>query len=321
MEVTLTPPAWATHLISDLTDWLRRPLPVARLLPFTLPDDAYFEYAYLDAKGRPRPDPENPHPSRNPWWDCARSLEGPDYRPDPHAEIGMTRPLGQLLRLTISSQVLGQERRIIVYSPPGQAEARLPLVYIQDGKGYLRYGRVPQVFDRLVSDGLSRPAHLVFVTPRERVREYVQEAAYLRFLVEELLPAVERRVRTTGERVAMGASLGGLMSATLAWAPGELFQTVVAQSGAFLTSPGERVPDAFRGAEWMRRQVVSEPPRPLRWYLDCGTLEWLLPCNDRLAEALRDRGYELDYRNRSAGHNWTNWRNGLAAALQFALPV
>ena len=41
MRVDLQPPAWATHLLSDLTDWQRAPLPAADVAPFDLPDDAY----------------------------------------------------------------------------------------------------------------------------------------------------------------------------------------------------------------------------------------------------------------------------------------
>lgn len=116
----------------------------------------------------------------------------------------------------------------------------------------------------------------------------------------------------------MGASLGGLVSAVLAWEHPELFGTVVAQSGAFLGTP--EGPDHYRSeASWLLERVRAEAPKPIRWHLDCGTLEWLLEVNRELAAALDDKGYEVQYRERPAGHNWVNWRNGLAAALRFAL--
>jgi hypothetical protein len=40
MRIELTPPDWATHIQSDLTDWQRAPLPVEELAPFDLPDHA-----------------------------------------------------------------------------------------------------------------------------------------------------------------------------------------------------------------------------------------------------------------------------------------
>ena len=42
--------------------------------------------------------------------------------------------------------------------------------------------------------------------------------------------------------------------------------------------------------------------------------------NRRLRDALVGSGVEHAYAERNAGHNWVNWRNGLAAGLRFALP-
>ncbi len=320
MRVELTPPPWATHLQSDLTDWQRRPLPVAELVPFELPDDAYFEYAWQDAAGERRSDPANPNPRRNPWWEFASNLVGPDYRPDPDADPGEARLRGRLLKLEVESALLGQRRRLLVYSPPGLAEAELPLVLFQDGKAYLAWGRLPQVYDRLHGRGEIAAAHLVFVPPVERTPEYFFNPLYRRFLVEEALPAAEARARCDGRRTAWGASLGGLLSAQLAWERRDLFQAVVAQSGAFLFSPATRDRDPFAGEEAFLAEVQAGDPRGLRWHLDCGSLEWLLDSNRRLAAALATAGADATFVTRNAGHNWINWRNGLATGLRRALP-
>ena len=76
MRIELQPPDWATHLLSDLTDWRKDPLPVSRLEPFTIPDDAYFEYAYRDQAGELRADPDNTAPRLNPWWPQACHIAG-----------------------------------------------------------------------------------------------------------------------------------------------------------------------------------------------------------------------------------------------------
>jgi enterochelin esterase-like enzyme len=319
MRVRLEPPDWATHLLSDLTDWQRAPLPVAELAPFDLPDDAYFEYAYRDADGRERPDPDNDEPSRNPWWPYARPLAGPDYRPGPYADLADARPRGRIVRTAVASAQLGERRPVLVYSPAGYADAALPQVVFQDGKAYYGWGRVPQVFDRLLAAGEVEPAHLVFVPPLQRTREYAFNDAYVAFLVDELLPEVSRRARCDGRRVAWGASLGGLLSARLAWLHPLVFQTVVTQSGAFLYEPGQDLTDTWGGGEWLLAEVRAGVWRPLRWHLFCGTLEWLIHSNRRLAAALSDKGYDVELSERNAGHNWVNWRDGLAGGLRFAL--
>lgn len=319
MRVELTPPEWATHLLSDFTDWQRQPVPVADLVPFDLPDDAYFEYAWRDAGGKRHPDPTNPNPRLNPWWDYASNLTGPDYRPDPDADPGPGGAAGRMLRLTVESRILGQTRRVLVYSPPGLADAPLPHLLFQDGKAYYGWGKVPRVFDRLHRRGEIAPAHLVFVPPVERTREYAFNPDYMRFLTDEVLPAAEDRAPCDGRRTAWGASLGGLLSATLAWERRDLFQQVVTQSGAYLFSPDMDKADPFRGNEAFVREIAAGDPTGLRWHLDCGTLEWLLASNERVVAALRAAGAEVTFLTRNAGHNWVNWRNGLAAGLRAVL--
>jgi enterochelin esterase-like enzyme len=138
--------------------------------------------------------------------------------------------------------------------------------------------------------------------------------------VDDVLPAVEERVRCDGRRTAWGASLGGLCSAHLAWAHPDRFQRVVSQSGAFLFSPDMDFDFPFAGNESFLRQVQQKGPRELAWHLDCGQLEWLSGSNERLAAALAAQGADVTLVTRNAGHNWVNWRNGLAAGLRFSLP-
>lgn len=321
MRAVLTPPPWATHLVSDLTDWGRDPVPAAALAPFDLPDDAYFEYAWLDGQGRRRPDPDNSNPRLNPWWPYACNLIGPAYAAEPHT-LATSRPTqGRVLRMEVKSRILGDTRRLLVYSPAGAADRPLPHVLFQDGLAYFGWGKAPQMLDLLLQEGLAGAGHLVFVPPQERTREYAFNPHYVRFLAEEALPAVERRVPCDGRRTAWGASLGGLLSAQLAVARPDLFQAVVAQSGAFLFHPGMDFDHPFQGREQFLQEVrlLGRDLPQLRWHLDCGTLEWLLDSNRRLADALAGLGQEVVLRTRSAGHNWVNWRNGLAAGLIHAL--
>ncbi|MBM4130893.1 esterase family protein [bacterium] len=320
MRVDLAAPPWATHLLSDLTDWQRAPVPVDRLEPFELPDDAYFEYAWLDRDGRRCEDPANPHPRLNPWWPYACHLTGPAYRADPDAQAGAgVAPAGRTLRLEVASPTPGRRRHVLVYTPAGCGDRPLPAILFQDGKAYQGWGRVPQVLDRLLGRGEVAPAHLVFVPPVERTPEYFFNPTYRRFLLEEALPAVAGRVAIAGPLVAWGASLGGLLSAQLAWeAPGR-FRAVVAQSGAFLFSPDTTPGDPFHGRETFADLVVKSPQQHLAFHLECGALEWLLPSNRRLAEVLRLGGHRVTLVERAAGHNWVSWRNGIAAGLRFAL--
>lgn len=320
MRVVLTPPPWATHLLSDLTDWRRAPVPVAELTPLELPDDVYFEYAWLDADGQRREDPANPNPRLNPWWPYACHVTGPAYRPDPDAAAAMSAsPRGRTLRLTVDSRLLGQGRHLLVYTPAGCADRALPAILFQDGKAYQGWGRAPQILDRLLARGEIAPAHLIFVPPVERTAEYFFNPTYRRFLLEEALPAAAGRAPLAGPLFAWGASLGGLLSAYLAWEAPGTFRAVVAQSGAFLFSPDMTPGDPFHGREAFAALVVQKPQPSVAFHLDCGTLEWLLASNRKLAAALGRGGHAVRLVERPAGHNWVNWRNGIAGGLRFCL--
>jgi len=321
MRVALTPPPWATHLLSDLTDWRKAPVPVADLVPFEIPDDAYFEYAWQDAAGERHPDPDNPNPLLNPWWKFASHLTGPLYRPDRWVVAAGVRPQGRVLRLKVTARLFGGARQVLVYTPAGFGDAELPTIYFQDGKAFYGWGRVSQVLDRLIGKAMVAPAHLVFLTPAQRTIEYAFNDDYLAHMVDEVLPTVEARIRCNGQRTAWGASLGGLCSAHLAWNNPDIFQQVVSQSGAFLFSPDMDFENPFAGNESFAGLVQQQGARPVAWYLACGALEWLESSNAHLAEILARQGARVQYQTSNAGHNWVNWRNGLASGLRFSLPL
>lgn len=321
MKVTIGIPDWARHIVSDLTDMDRRPHPVdaGRVKSFTLdlPDDVYLEYAFLDEAGEMQRDPGNELKAENPWYSEVSAIVGPDYRPDPYA-VRSHKARGRVLRRRIESPTLNQMRRLILYTPAGKEAQHLPVVYLQDGVAYYRYARISDVLEGLIEDAAVRPAHLVFVEPRDRQAEYGFNPLFRTFLVDEVFPLAERDLRASGERVAMGASLGGLLSATLALEHAGLVQTVVAQSGAFLGTPDE--PDFYESKRsWVLEHLGSGAGKRVRWYLECGTFEWLADINRRVAQVLKQGGYEYRYLERNAGHNWTNWRNGLSSALRYAL--
>ena len=207
---------------------------------------------------------------------------------------------------------------MIVASPAGLEKAALPWLLVQDGVAFYRLARLGDVLAALVAAGEARPARVAFVEPVDRSREYGFHAGYRRFVELELLGELRRRYPSSGELVAMGASLGGLFSATLALERPDLVSGVVTFSGAFLGHPDDR---DFYGSSrsWVARTIEERGAAEQRWYATCGTLEWLTDVNRRTARALEAHGVEHAYLERPAGHNWTNWRNGLADALRFAL--
>ena len=72
MDLEIQIPEWATHIVSDLTDMDRNPHEVSRekvsSFSLDLPDDVYFEYAFLDAEGTMKADPANEVRGKSIWY-------------------------------------------------------------------------------------------------------------------------------------------------------------------------------------------------------------------------------------------------------------
>jgi enterochelin esterase-like enzyme len=332
---TFTPPAGATALIGDFTDWKKRdPIAVqnGRPIALTLPRGAWVEYAWLDAAGQPFPDPDNAQRSLNPWWNYPRAAEIGRYARHPlttdHAADAAPIPRGESHRLSWEGQVFPGTRRAIVYTPPGYDAAQTyPVYYVQDGVAFYRTGKLGELMDRALHAGLIRPAVLVFVEPGDRNEEYYLNDRYLDFLTQEVWPRTEGPYSVSAQasgRGLWGASLGGLISLYLASTHPALFGTVVSHSGAFIAHPAGRQGssiDTTTAGEWLRERLQASPPRHLRVSLDTGTLEWLTAPNRRMAAALADLGVQHQYREYQSGHNWVTWKSALPEALLYVQGV
>lgn len=131
--------------------------------------------------------------------------------------------------LSILSRVLGEVRLVNVHTPPGyaaSAAARFPVLYMADGGIDEDFPHVVNTVDSLIALGRIRPVIVVGVPNTERRRDLTGptriksdsaiarhvggSAAFRRFLLDELMPAIDARFRTTAERGIVGESLAGL---------------------------------------------------------------------------------------------------------------
>lgn len=319
MEIVLTPPPFARQLLSDFTDMDRNPQQLrpedAAGIPIRLPDDAWFEYAWRDADGVLHTDPDNPYSVRNVWYGQVSVLEGPAWQTERAVRLSRgVEEKGVLERHRIASDALGGQRRVNVYTPPGHG-GELPAILVQDGTAFHRIGGITRLLDLMISEGTLPPARLVLLEPVDREAEYLYNPAWLHFMLGEVLPLLDEIAPPAGPPLLMGASLGGLASAWLALAAPGRFAGVASFSGAFLGGPDDR--DVYTGeSSWLLEQLAAGASVPPRWFIGTGTLEWLTDVNRRVAAALPAAAADTELMTVSAGHNWTAWRNMLAAALK-----
>lgn len=325
MDLDVAVPAWARHVVSDLTDMHRRPHPVdasrVRRFRLRLPDDVHFEYAFLDAEGRMRADPANPARADNPWYPELSMARGPDYAPHPLAAPPEEAATGRLRRLRIEDEE-GETRRVTVYEPAGAA-GPLPLLLVHDGTAYLRIARLPAVLQALIDAGRARPARVAFVDPSRpdrRQAEYGFGERYLRFARRTLIPRLRDEADAEGGLLLMGASLGGLASTVLAMHDPGAVAGLALQSPAYLGAPDDR--EFYASRRSWARETLDAAGRGLPWrvYQEVGRLDWLADVNREVAARFAERAAAQRYVERSAGHNWTFWRDGTAPALEHLLP-
>jgi enterochelin esterase-like enzyme len=309
-HVTFIPPKGAMYLIGDFTDWDERPLPITESTIIEFPQGAYIEYAFLDANQQPIADLTNPHMPKNPWYDYHRSITLPQnhFQTPP-------RPLtfgGSISTHMINSQAFASQRTYYVYEP---VMTPLTTVYVQDGEAYYQKLRFQDVAEALTDQGVIEPIRLVMIEPHDRETEYWFNEHYEHFLLNEILPEVDRLYGTTTERGLWGASLGGMVSAWLTWRNPKIFTKVGSQSGCFTADPHGG--NYYHDHEWLTEQFAKTPHQPLRFYVQTGQIEWLLAPNRRFAAILKDKDYLHSYQEFPSGHNWATWEQGLEPGLKY----
>lgn len=277
---------------------------------------------------------------------AAVTTPGP-YAPAAEATARAEVPQGRLLeRRFVSRSVFpGVERDVRVYLPAGtRANAAAALMVFQDGSRYLgpEVG-MASVFDNLIAAADIPPIVGLFVEPGEtgpglpiyggtgnRSIEYDSLGdAYVRFLIDELIPEVTRDIAIADgpqSRAIVGLSSGGICAFNAAWERPDYFGKVVSHCGSFVD---------IRGGHLLPAQVRREPRKRLRVFLQTGEHDldilfgsWLLG-NRQLASALEYRGYDYQFVVGQGGHSlahggaligetlrwlWRDWRDGGSVA-------
>lgn len=294
-----------------------------------------------------RPDPLNPR-----RWDDrdgpASLVELPNAPAQPWiAERPV--PHGRVSEVAFESIVLGNSRRLTIYTPPGYRRGtRLPLLVALDGETYAGVMRLPVILDNLIATGAIPPLLAVMVGNADgaRLRELSYDPRFNRFLAEELVPWARRTHGVSPARrdmIIAGASLSGGAALLAAIEHPALFGGAISQSGGYMyreqpqapftLQPGELFEGGFPQSEWLARRLASAQGPAPRLYVEAGTFEdiayesgqprfaypALLLGARHLRDVIEARGHPFCYHEYNGAHEPLNWRGSFADALVFAL--
>ena len=166
----------------------------------------------------------------------------------------------------------------------------------------------------------------VLVQTRNRLAEYPRGRRHARYLVDELLPAIEARFALSQaplDRVLLGASLGAVVSLATAFRYPGVFGGLILKSGSFILDSAklaDRPHPVFHRVSRLVQALQRRPGLPqTRAFVSTGTLEGLAEENRALAEFLRAQGVDVMFQSTWDGHHWHNWRDQLRDGLMWVL--
>ncbi|HLI64817.1 MAG TPA: alpha/beta hydrolase-fold protein [Caulobacteraceae bacterium] len=268
----------------------------------------------------------------------ASILSLPDAPAQPYVARRADVPHGKVDRTdAFASQILGNARRIWVYTPPGyDADAApYPLLVAFDGGGSLTLTPIHRIIENLIAEGRIRPMVAVFVdnpTATSRNDELPCSEPFAGFLETELIPWVRERYNVSADPAdgyVTGVSYGGLAAMWMGYRLPHVFGNVIAQAPSLWWGPGFDMTRALGSQTykegWLVDQYEAAPKLPLRIWQEIGLMEHperMIEPNRRMKAVLEAKGYDLTYSEPAGGHDYALWRGTIAEALEtLAAPI
>jgi glucan 1,4-alpha-glucosidase len=303
------------EIAGDFTSWKPKPLSKIEKLDgkssdgksfdcLIFPNSARVEYKLI-VDGKWITDPLNPNKVDNGVGGENSFFTMPDYKVSEWANSeGQTKY--PIYSEKINSKI-HSEKELEVYVPEGFEKQSLPVLYLQDGGDYQNRADAVFIQRNLVKANKIKPFIMVFLNPKDRMKEYWANDDYANFLAEEVVPMIDSKYNTIKSRegrAVMGASLGGITAVHVGLKYPQVFGRIGGQSSSFWID-NERV---------VKELEKLDGKTKFQFYFDDGTLEGVEDSR-KVVKILRDKGFDVTYIEGEAGHNWTAWRDRLADAF------
>jgi enterochelin esterase family protein len=235
----------------------------------------------------------------------------PTYSPPKEIEYREAIPHGAVDTFAIKSTLLKRTHPVFVYTPPGYRKSKqlYPSIYVTDGGEYITLALMLNVLDNLIAEKRIRPIVAIFIDPRtdikdsrtsKRMLDYTMSDTFVNFMITEVRARMIRQYRLDLDPVQtaiMGASLGGLIATYAAYTRPDVFGLSAAQSPAYQINDHEMI-----------KMIAAGPKKPIKIYIDTGTIRDAQDNARRMKAVLEEEGYLLHYAEYPESHNWVNWR-------------
>jgi len=231
------------------------------------------------------------------------------------------------------------------YDKPELRNTRYPVLYLLHGL----FGHYDNWTTHTKLADYAFQYEMIIVTPEGNDGWYTDSGTapsdkYESYLVQELIPDVEKRFRVNNNRASRaigGLSMGGYGAVKFGVKYPEMFAFVASLSGALdaatwsesdlrgFESIWRTLPPVFgagnssvRIANDLQKLLRELPPDRIAAlpfiYLDCGTEDPLFQSNRDFVELLRSRKIAHEYRELPGNHSWTYWDAQVQDVLRLA---
>ncbi len=228
---------------------------------------------------------------------------------------------GKIDSITYPSKTVGNDRKLLVYTPPGYSKnKKYPVLYLLHGIGgdekeWLTGGKPHIILDNLLAEGKIEP--MIVVLPNGRAMkddratgnimapDKVQAfATFEKDLLNDLIPFIETNysVLTDREhRAIAGLSMGGGQSLNFGLGNLDKFAWI----GGFSSAPNTKTP------EELLPDIAAAKQKIKLLYMSCGASDGLIRFSTRLHEYANKNGLPHIYFIEPGVHDFKVWKNGL----------
>lgn len=248
-------------------------------------------------------------------------------------------PHGEIRSVWFPSKVLGESRRLSLYTPPGYegGSDKYPVLYLlhgsgDDDTGWPSIGRTGFILDNLIAAGKAKPMLVVMpngslplpegirrfeadgktLTPEWKAAADANQAKVAKHIVEDIVPFVETSYRVkTGpkNRALAGLSMGGGHTTRVLTSTPEAFTAYGIWSASIGRDSGKEW--AAKNAGFLGDAKVHNGSIGILSIVVGEKDEGALEGSKALSELLTKSGFKHEFKVTSGAHTWINWRKYL----------
>jgi len=230
-------------------------------------------------------------------------------------------PHGTISTITYPSKTVGNDRKAVIYTPPGYSKSKkYPVLYLLHGIGgdekeWLNGGHPEVILDNLYAQGKVAPMIVVMPngramkddSPGDNIFAPDKVAAFATFeqdLLNDIIPYIEKNypvIKNRENRAIAGLSMGGGQTLNFGFADMDKF----AWMGAFSAAPNTKQP----------KELLPDPQQAKKMkliWISCGDKDGLIGNSTRTSDYLKENGIPHILRITPGGvHDFKEWKDNL----------